>query len=171
MVLHDRKHDLVARLDTCADPCSDDVDGLGTAFGEDDLLDRLCIDKTTHGLARALISLRRLVRERMQAAMHVRVAVAHRAGHRVDHRIRLLRGGSVVEIDQRLAVDRPAKDGKLLADGADVERHDATPNHTSIRASISARRASPIQSGSASIRKARVIIARASASGMPRWRR
>ena len=53
--------------------------------------------------------------------MHVGVFVRVVACDPVDHRLRLLRRGRVVEIDERLAMHRMMQDREVLADGLDVE--------------------------------------------------
>src|SRR5664279_5078809 len=54
-------------------------------------------------LARALIGFGGLVRQIMQAAMHIGVLLGVSLLDAVEHGFRLLRRGRVVEIDQRLA--------------------------------------------------------------------
>ena len=74
MVLHDREHDLVARLDALAtERVGDQIDRLGGVAGEDDLFRPGGVEEALHGLARAFVGLGRLVRQIMQAAMHVGV--------------------------------------------------------------------------------------------------
>ena len=106
MVLHDREHDLVARLDALApERIGDEVDGLGRVAGEDDLFLAPGIEERRYFFARALVSLGRLVGEVVQAAVHVGVLRGVGLLKPVENRLRLLRRRSVVEIDQRLAVD------------------------------------------------------------------
>jgi hypothetical protein len=67
MVLHDREHDLVARLDAlAAERIGDEVDRLGGVAGEDDLLFARGVEEGRHLLARALIGLGRGIGEVMQ---------------------------------------------------------------------------------------------------------
>jgi hypothetical protein len=56
----------------------------------------------------------------------VDVGVFHRIGlrHRVDHDLRLLRRGAVVEIDERLAVHLAREDREVLADLVHVVGHE-----------------------------------------------
>ena len=63
--------------------------------------------------------------------MHVGVFGGVGVMEPIEHRLRLLRRGGVVEIDQRLAVDRHREDRKILADARDVvgavaDRRDAS---------------------------------------------
>ena len=53
--------------------------------------------------------------------MDVGVGLAVVPRDRIEHRLRLLGGRGVVEIDQRLAVDRPAQDREVGTDPLDVE--------------------------------------------------
>jgi hypothetical protein len=105
MVLHDREHDLVALPEVRAEGARDQVDRVRQVAGEDDLLHRRRIEEAAHGLARVLEAGGGGVGEEVQAAMHV--GVFHLVGvvDGVENRARLLRGGAVVEIDERLAVD------------------------------------------------------------------
>ena len=52
--------------------------------------------------------------------MHIRVLEAIDVVHRLDHRARLLGGGRVVEIDERLAVDVAVEDREIGTDALDV---------------------------------------------------
>ena len=113
--------DLVALADLRhAEAVGDGVDRLGRRFGEDDLFDAAGIQEAAHRLARLLIGVGRGVRQEMQAAMHIGIFVGIGMLNRVDHDLRLLRRGAVVEIDQRLAVDFPRQDREVAADGLDV---------------------------------------------------
>ena len=70
--------------------------------------------------AAALIGLGRGIGEIMQAAMHVGVFALVGLRHAVEHGIRLLRRGGVVEIDQRLAIDLHGERRKILAHAGDI---------------------------------------------------
>ena len=56
----------------------------------------------------------------MQAAVHIGVLGGVGMLEAIEHRLRLLRRSCVVEIDERLAVNRHGEDRKILADAADV---------------------------------------------------
>ena len=121
VMLHDREHDLVARLDAlAAERVGDEVDGLGGIAGEDDLFLAPGIEEGRHFLARALVSLGCLVGEIMQAAMHVGVLRGVGLLQAVEHRLRLLRRSGVVEINERLAVNLRGEDREIRADAVDV---------------------------------------------------
>ncbi len=121
MVLHDRQHDLVARLDPRAERRGDQVDALGRALGEDHIVRGRRIEESAYGFARSFVGLGRLVRQRMQAPVHVGIGGAHLVRHRIDHGVRLLGAGGIVEIDERMPVHLPGQDRELGADGRKVE--------------------------------------------------
>ena len=106
VVLHDGEHDLVAFADHhAAEALGHEVDGLGRVAGEDDLVLGRRIEEAPHAFARILEGLGGGVREEVQAAMHVGIFFRVALHHRVEHRLRLLGRGGIVEIDQRLAID------------------------------------------------------------------
>src|SRR5262249_40532050 len=96
------------------------VDGLGGVAREDDLFLASGVEKAAHLLARVLVGLGRGVGEVMQPAMYVGVFGGIGVVQPVEHRLRLLRRGGVVEVDERLAIDLHRKDGKVRADALDV---------------------------------------------------
>jgi hypothetical protein len=57
-----------------------------------------------HALAHRLVGVRGLLAEEVHAAVDVCVLTRVVAGEAVDHRLGLLRGGRVVEVDKRLVV-------------------------------------------------------------------
>ena len=121
MVLHDREHDLVAGLDAlAAERVGDQIDRLGGVSGEDDLFLALGIEKGAHLLARALVGIGRGVGEVMQAAMHVGIFGGIGVLEALEHCLRLLRRGGVVEIDERLAIDLHREDREIRADASYV---------------------------------------------------
>ena len=121
VVLHDREHDLVARLDALApERVGDKIDGLGGVAGEDDLFLAGGIEEGRDFLARAFVGFGRLVGEIVQAAMHVGVLRRVGAIEPIEHRPRLLRRSGVVEVDQRLAIDLRRQDREIRADAVDV---------------------------------------------------
>ena len=178
VVLHDREHDLVAFLDALlAERVGDEVDRLGGVAGEDDLFLAAGIDEGPCRLARALIGLRRLVGEEMQATMDVGVFARIGLGQPVEHGLRLLRRGGVVEIDERLAVNLHRQRREIGADLIDVVaavpdrgvRHAALARSQWMAAFISASRMpSCAISSTVSPMKAWIRSASASASEMPR---
>ena len=106
MVLHNGKHDLVARFDALTpERIGDQIDCLSGVASEDDLFLALGVQKRAHAFTRALVRLGCLIGEVMQTAVHIRVLLGIRLLQPVEHLLRLLCRGSVVEVDQRLAID------------------------------------------------------------------
>ncbi len=113
----------------------------------------------------------------MQAAVHVGVLLGIGLVEAVEHGLRLLRRGGVVEIDQRLAVDLHRQRGEVRADAVDVKEPLVTAGcmrHSrdliqSIAAFISASRIGSLPISSiTSPMKAWINSASASGSVMPR---
>ena len=116
VVLHHRQDDLVARPEVRGAPgVGHEVDGLGRAAREDDLL----APRRAHELldlgACALVAFRRAVREEVRPAVHVRVRLEVVVVQRVQHHSGLLRGRRRVEVQQRLAVLRRLREDRKLA--------------------------------------------------------
>ena len=84
--------------------------------------DRRCAEERLHFLAGLFVGVRRPGRERMCAAMDVRIVVLVKVRERVDHALRLLRGGRVVHPGQRLAVHLLPQNRKVLANRRHIER-------------------------------------------------
>ena len=98
-----------------------DVDALGRAAGENDLGGVGGVDELRDAGAGAFVGVGGAHRKRMEAAMHVAVVALVVVDERFDHRSRLLRGGAVVEVDERLAVDLLMQNREIGADFLDVE--------------------------------------------------
>ncbi len=104
MMLQLREHDPVARPQVCQAPAvRDKIDALGGAAHEHDLVLAGGAHELRHPPARGLVTQRHLRAAAVDAAVDGGVIPAQRIAHRVDHRLRLLRGGGGVEI-----VPRPA---------------------------------------------------------------
>ena len=104
-----------------AERLRDEVDALGRAAGEDDLARRGGVEERPHLLAGGLVGLGRKLAQHVDAAMDVGVAADVVVHQRVEHGLRLLRRGGVVEIDQRLAVHLLVQDREIRAEARDVE--------------------------------------------------
>src|ERR1700730_96362 len=57
----------------------------------------------------------------MHAAMHIGVFGFHKIAHGVEHRLRLLRRGRIVQIDELLAVHHTRQNGKIAPQRLRVE--------------------------------------------------
>src|SRR5262249_52350132 len=115
VVLEPGDDDLVALRDVAAPPAlRDEVDPLGRAADEDDLLRRRGVDEPANALARGLERVGRLRRERVRGAVDVRVFVLVEEGEAIDDRLRLLRRRRVVEPHEALSAHRLAEDRELL---------------------------------------------------------
>ena len=114
--------DLIARADVFpAVALRDQVDGLGRATDENNFLGIGGAEKFADLLAAGFKQFGRARRERVRGAMDVGIIAAVKLRRRVNHRLRLVRGGGVVEPDERLAVDELVQRGKIAAHALDVE--------------------------------------------------
>src|SRR5205085_5691783 len=114
--------DLVARAQRSPQRFGQQVDAVGRAPREHDLLAAGGADEALDPIARGLVELGRLLAQRVDRAMDVGVAARVVLRHRLDHRARLLAGGRRIEVDERMAVDDPLEDRKVAA-GLLVESH------------------------------------------------
>ena len=116
MVLHLCDDDLIASLHLrLAEGLGNEIDGLSSSTGEDDLLDLACIDELTHLFASLLMQIGGLLREIVHTTMHIGIHIEILVPHGVEHHERLLRGSRIVKIDQRLLIHLAPQDGEILA--------------------------------------------------------
>ena len=108
VVLHNGHEHLIPRLDVRqAVAVGDEVQALGRVAGKDDLTRRACADEIAHRLTRLLIDIGRLDAQRVQSAQRVCVVAAVEIRHSVQHALRALRRGRVIDIgDVRVLKDR-----------------------------------------------------------------
>ena len=122
VVLHGREQDLVAGLDPHSPiGLGHQVDGLGGAAGPDDLADGCSAQEAADLLPGGLEVIRRLLAEGADAAVDVGVLLPLVLGHALDDREGHLPAHGAVEVDHGLAVEDAGEQGKVLADGGDVE--------------------------------------------------
>ena len=93
----------------------DEVDALGGAAGEDDFFGAAGVDEFGGAGAGRFERGGGAVAQFVDAAMDIGVVVLVVMAQGVEHRARLLRGGGVVEIDQRLAVNLLVEDREIGA--------------------------------------------------------
>ena len=107
-------------------------------FGEDDLFDKGGIEKLFDLLADIVIAGGRLGGKIVDGAVDGAILLFIEAAHRLDHSPGFLRGGSGIEIDERLAVQQLMEHGKFVPDFSDIEIHLLFPRPTlvSIQESI-----------------------------------
>ena len=121
VVLHVGEQHLVAGLHVCrAEGGCHQVDGLGGAACEDDFGRGAGVEESAHALACCFVQLGGLLAEVVHASVHVGVGVEVLAAHGVEHRQRLLRGGGIVEVNQRAAMHLPREYGEVAAYDVDV---------------------------------------------------
>ena len=122
VVLQQRQDDLVALAHVAPPPAlGDQVDPLGRPAHEDDLARGAGPEETPRGLARAFVGVGRSRRQGVRRAVDVGVLALVEAGDALDDRARLLRGGGVVEPDERTPVHLLGEDGKVAPHGGGVE--------------------------------------------------
>ena len=106
--------DLIIPADVLAAPAlGDEVDRLGRAPHEDDLVDRTGVQETTGLLAGRLVGIGRPGRQCVGRPVDVRVFVLVEVLQPVDHRLRFLRRRGIVQPDQRPTVDPFVQDRKI----------------------------------------------------------
>ncbi len=103
------------------------IDALGGAASEDDLLFGRGADEGLHLAACLLVAVGALLAQPMDAAVYVGVVPFVSLGDRLDYLSRMLRGSAVVEIHQRHArpvvalVQHCGQNGKVGPQPRDVE--------------------------------------------------
>ena len=113
VVLHLRDQHRVAGTDVRPAPgIRDEVDRLGDVLGEDRRL-RLCSDERGDPFACAVVRGVGLLRQRVDAAVHVRVVLAQVIRERLDHDLGLLRGRARIQVDQRAPVETAGEDREV----------------------------------------------------------
>ncbi len=122
VVLETGDQHLVARAHVLAAVApGHEVHRLGGAAQEHDLAALRRAQEALHLRAGALVGGGRQHREVVDAAVDVRVGALVDEALGVDDRLRLLRGGGAVEVDEGLPVNGLPQDGELPPDGVDVE--------------------------------------------------
>ena len=169
VVLHLRADDAVAGTDALRRPrVRHEVDRLRRVADENDVLRRRRVDERGDLLARFLVRHRRFHRERVRAAVDVRVVLLVVVDERRDDGSGLLRRGRVVQVDQRHPVDHPVQDGKVLPHLLDVVHHPPPCRHRSTACSTCCRTAPSSIASSTSLTKPCMSRLRATSSPMPR---
>ncbi|MNL49708.1 hypothetical protein D3C87_1726660 [compost metagenome] len=105
-MLHNRQEDFIALADIRhAVTVSDRVDRFSRVLREDDFVDRASIQKTADCFTRFFVSVCRSIGKKMQAAMHIGIFIRICMGNSVDDTLRLLRRRTIVQINERLAMN------------------------------------------------------------------
>jgi len=121
VVLDGRHEDLVAFLQVAPRPAvGHQVDGFRRILDEYDGFRFRRIDEARHFAARFLIAKSSLLAQRVDGAVDVGVVFLVEAANGLDHGPRLLRRSCAVQIHQRPAVDRLAKDREIPANRLNV---------------------------------------------------
>ena len=113
---------------TCVRPqvCADQVDAFGGAANEDDLLRLRGVQKALDLDARLFVGSGGALAQLVHAAVDVGAVHFVETADGVDDRVRLLRGGGVVQVHQRLAVDVLLEDREILPDAVSTSNRAAT---------------------------------------------
>ena len=168
VMLQHRQQDAVASLQVALGPAlRDQIDPLGRATHEHAFLGRARADERRDPATGGLIGERHVGRALVHTAMHRGIGRVVRAGDRVDHALRFLRGRGGVQI-RPSGGDR----GKVAdaVEGGSVSQSAASSHASASAANASRTVSSPIRS-SESATNALVSSALARASFTPRLRR
>ena len=90
----------------------DEVDALGGTAGDDDLVR---IETLLEFTAARFVPLGRFSSKGVDGSVDVRVGLGVIIVHRIKNDLRFLRGRSVVEVNEWMAVDLALEDGKLVS--------------------------------------------------------
>jgi len=105
VVLHlGGQHDVTGPQIGAAPSVGDEVHAFGRPASEEDFLGVRCADEAGEAGAGPFVAIGRAHGERVQSAMHVAVIALVVVDERIDHGARFLRGRSVIEVDEWLAV-------------------------------------------------------------------
>ena len=121
VVLHLGDEDLVAGLETLPKARCHEVDGLGRTAYEYDLFAACRVDEALHRISRRLVGVGGLLAQAVYTTVNVGIELRVVARLTIEHALRLLAGGGVIEVHERLAVHGPAQDRKILAQPRHVE--------------------------------------------------
>ena len=122
MVLEVGDDDLVALVDVLPAPAlGDEVDALGRAADEHDVVRRVRTDEPRHGGAGLLVGVGGPGGQVVRGPVDVGVLVLVEVRQPIDQRARLLRGGGVVEPGDLPSVDALRQDREVRPDRGDVE--------------------------------------------------
>ncbi len=115
--------DLVILADMLAPPgLGDQIDRLGGAAHEHDLVAGRRVQEAGDGIARRLVGIGGARRQFMRGAVDVGVLVLVEVRNAVDHALRFLGRRGIVQPDQRPPVDALPQNREVAAHGMDVER-------------------------------------------------
>ena len=122
MVLHLRHEDLIACLEPAAAiALRNQVDRLCRAPCKYDFLGVHRIDECSHLLPRRFERVRRALAQLVDAAVYVRIERGVVTMLAIDHAGRFLARRCVIEVDERLAMNRLFQDREVLAPAGDIE--------------------------------------------------
>lgn len=124
MVFHHRKNHLIPLLHEFLTEAGDkQVDTLRRTTGEDNLIRAASIDETSHRLTRGLVQLCSLLRQEVHSAMHIGIHRIIFVRNGIHYLARFLRSGTVVKVNQRLAIYGAGKDGEINSHFLNIIHH------------------------------------------------
>src|SRR5215831_5708128 len=100
----------------------DQIDAFRGATNEDDLARIRSMKEALYFGSGIFKQLRRALAQLVYTAVDIGVIRAVQARDRVDHGLRFLRGGGVIQVDQGFTVNCPAKNREVLPDPVRIER-------------------------------------------------
>ena len=116
MMLEPGDNDLIILLDIAASPTlRDQIDALGRPAHKDDFLCGRCVQEPSNSFPRPFISISRPRSQRMRGTVYVRILVRVVVRDSIDHRLRLVCRGRIVQPDQLSSIDAFFQDWKIPA--------------------------------------------------------
>ena len=121
---------LVVLLDVAAAPgLRHQIDAFGGAAHKNDFLGRSSAEELLHLFPRIFIGVSGACRERVRTPVDVRIFMRVEICQPVDHGLRLLSGGRVVQPDQRPPIHLLLQNGKIAPDEIRIERVKLAAEH------------------------------------------
>ena len=120
VMFHHSDDNFITVLQHLAERRCHEVDALGGATSENHLLDAAGIDEATHLFTRLLHEICRFLREGVDATVHIGLVVVVHPVNGLHNGTRRLGRRSIVEIDERAALNLALQDGIILTYLVDV---------------------------------------------------
>ena len=121
VVFHRRDNHLIALLHAAlCEAGGNEVQALRRPTGKDNLICGMCVDELPYRLTCSLMQVGCLLRQPVYTTVYVGIHIEVFLAHGIQHAERFLRGGTVVKVNQRLAVNSAGENREGIPDFVDI---------------------------------------------------